>query len=105
MSWLLGGSLQEVTTSIIFVFAKHPFDVGDTVIIKDECYQVKEIKLLSTVFLDTNSTLLQVSNHQLNNLVSVFFIFCNTSLDCFSSSSLIFDEVLMSVSFELNFLH
>jgi len=73
----MGGSLQEVMTSIIFLFAKHPFDVGDSVIIKNECYTVKEIKLLSTVFTDTNSTLVQISNYQLNNLVrfSLFWLY------------------------------
>lgn len=86
MSWLAGGSLQEVMTSTIFLFEKHPFDVGDSVIIKDESYIVEEIKLLSTVFLDTNSTLVQVSNHHLNNL----FIF-NTRRSSQLSETFIFD--------------
>jgi len=69
----MGASLQEVITSIIFLFAKHPFDVGDSVIIKNERYTVKEIKLLSTVFTDTSSTIVQMSNYQLNNLVRFSF--------------------------------
>ncbi|KAJ3575123.1 hypothetical protein NP233_g1300 [Leucocoprinus birnbaumii] len=70
LSWLIGGSLQEVLTSIIFLFIKHPFDVGDRVVINKETYTVKEIHLLSTVFLDSGSTLVQAPNSILNT----FFI-------------------------------
>ena len=70
LSWLIGGSLQEVLTSIIFLFIKHPFDVGDRVVMNSLTYTVKEIRLLSTVFLDSNSTLVQAPNNVLNTLVS-----------------------------------
>ncbi|KAF8577750.1 hypothetical protein K439DRAFT_1417934 [Ramaria rubella] len=62
LSWLIGGSLAEVLTSIIFLFIKHPFDVGDRVTIETEAYTVKEIRLLSTMFLDKNNTLVQAPN-------------------------------------------
>jgi len=68
LSWLIGGSLQEVLTSIIFLFIKHPFDVGDRVMIATQTYTVKEIRLLSTVFLDANSGVVQAPNNQLNTL-------------------------------------
>jgi len=68
LSWLIGGSLQEVLASIIFLFIKHPFDVGDRVNIGKESYTVKEIRLLSTVFLDSNSTLVQAPNTVLNTM-------------------------------------
>ncbi|PPR07380.1 hypothetical protein CVT26_013696 [Gymnopilus dilepis] len=68
LSWLIGGSLQEVLTSIIFLFIKHPFDVGDRVVMNSLTYTVKEIRLLSTVFLDSNSTLVQAPNNVLNTL-------------------------------------
>jgi len=68
LSWLIGGSLQEVLTSIIFLFVKHPFDVGDRVNIGKDNYTVKEIRLLSTVFLDSNSTLVQAPNTVLNTM-------------------------------------
>jgi small-conductance mechanosensitive channel len=71
LSWLIGGSLQEVLTSIIFLFIKHPFDVGDRVVVNKETYTVKEIRLLSTVFLDGNSISVQAPNSQLNTLVSL----------------------------------
>jgi small-conductance mechanosensitive channel len=73
LSWLIGGSLQEVLTSIIFLFIKHPFDVGDRVVLKGDTYTVKEIRLLSTVFLDSDSGLVQAPNSQLNTLVCTIF--------------------------------
>ena len=56
-------------TSIIFLFIKHPFDVGDRVMIATQTYTVKEIRLLSTVFLDSNNGVVQAPNSQLNTLV------------------------------------
>ena len=70
LSWLIGGTLTEVLTSIIFLLVKHPFDVGDRVILNKETYTVKEIGLLSTVFLDSTSSVVQAPNTQLNTLVS-----------------------------------
>ena len=74
LSWLIGGSLAEVLTSIIFLFIKHPYDVGDRVTLgKDkETYTVKEIRLLSTVFLDGNACLVQAPNTVLNGEVCSF---------------------------------
>ncbi|KAL5528473.1 hypothetical protein ACEPAF_7609 [Sanghuangporus sanghuang] len=72
LSWLIGSSLQEVLSSIIFLFIKHPYDVGDRVeISKDpkETYTVKEIRLLSTIFLDGNSCLVQAPNSVLTTLL------------------------------------
>ncbi|KAL0955922.1 hypothetical protein HGRIS_002114 [Hohenbuehelia grisea] len=69
LSWLIGGSLQEVLTSIIFLFIKHPFDVGDRINLeKGGMYTVKEIRLLSTVFLDSNGTSVQAPNSVLNTM-------------------------------------
>ncbi|KDQ51186.1 hypothetical protein JAAARDRAFT_41454 [Jaapia argillacea MUCL 33604] len=66
LSWLIGGSLQEVLTSIIFLLVKHPFDVGDRVNMVDGNFTVKEIRLLSTIFLDSNGTTVQAPNMMLN---------------------------------------
>lgn len=57
-------------TSIIFLFVKHPFDVGDRVVVQGHVYTVKEIRLLSTIFLDSNGTLVQAPNLVLNGQVS-----------------------------------
>jgi len=67
LSWLVGGSLTEVLTSIIFLFVKHPYDVGDRVTVMDKTYTVKEIRLLSTIFLDANACLVQAPNTVLND--------------------------------------
>ncbi|KAF9012331.1 hypothetical protein BDQ17DRAFT_1232693 [Cyathus striatus] len=75
LSWLIGGSLQEVLTSIIFLFVKHPFDVGDKIVVNKDTYTVKEIRLLSSIFLDANSVLVQAPNTVLNTLMSETFTF------------------------------
>lgn len=54
LSWLLQATAQEFLQSLIFVFVKHPFDVGDRVTVygntgttlKGDDYFVKEISLL-----------------------------------------------------------
>lgn len=69
LSWLIGNSLSEVLTSIIFLFIKHPYDVGDRVTVEEEVYTVKEIRLLSTIFLDKNTCSVQAPNMQLNEKV------------------------------------
>jgi len=56
-----------VLTSIIFLFIKHPYDVGDRVDVEEESYTVKEIRLLSTIFLDNHNTLVQAPNNVLND--------------------------------------
>jgi hypothetical protein len=72
LSWLIGSSLHDVLTSIIFLFVLHPFDVGDCIDLGDKGqYTVKEIRLLSTVLLDGHSTHVQVSNTVLNTLVGL----------------------------------
>jgi len=68
LSWLIGASMQEVLASIIFLFIKHPYDVGDRVQINQEHYIVQEINLLSTVFVDSNSAYVQAPNSILNDL-------------------------------------
>ncbi|KAF5370669.1 hypothetical protein D9758_001813 [Tetrapyrgos nigripes] len=66
LSWLIGGSLTEVLTSIIFLFVKHPFDVGDRITVEKAGYTVKEIRLLSTIFLDEHGAYVQAPNSELN---------------------------------------
>ncbi|KAJ7924831.1 hypothetical protein B0H13DRAFT_1976209 [Mycena leptocephala] len=55
-----------VLTSIIFLFIKHPFDVGDRVVINSTSYTVKEIHLLSTIFIDSDGGSVQAPNTVLN---------------------------------------
>ncbi|KAG8685940.1 hypothetical protein FRC11_009802 [Ceratobasidium sp. 423] len=79
LSWLIGASASEVLTSIIFLFIKHPYDVGDRVDIGKDSYIVKEMRLLSTVFIDTTrGCLVQAPNAGLSTQVGAIslYIWC-----------------------------
>jgi small-conductance mechanosensitive channel len=76
LSWLFSATAQEFLQSIIFVFVKHPFDVGDRVTIygntgsqmKGDDYFVKEISLLFTEFKKMEGHVVQAPNSYLNTL-------------------------------------
>jgi len=63
--------LHDVLTSIIFLFVRHPFDVGDQIDLGDKgggVFTVKEIRLLSTILLNGHGGYVQVSNNVLADL-------------------------------------
>ncbi|KAF9520315.1 hypothetical protein BS47DRAFT_1446349, partial [Hydnum rufescens UP504] len=71
LSWLIGGTAQEgksipFLSSIIFLFMKHPFDIGDNIEIDGIPYTVKEIRLLSTVLVDSRGCDVQCPSNVLN---------------------------------------
>ncbi|KAI5296455.1 hypothetical protein KEM52_002250 [Ascosphaera acerosa] len=76
LSWLFSATAQELLQSIIFVFVKHPFDVGDRVTIygttgakgTGDDYFVKEISLLYTEFKKMEGHVVQAPNSYLNTL-------------------------------------
>ncbi|KAF1996723.1 hypothetical protein P154DRAFT_442834 [Amniculicola lignicola CBS 123094] len=76
LSWLFSVTAQEFLQSIIFVFVKHPFDVGDRVSIYGNTgakglgddYFVKEIALLYTEFKKMEGHVVQAPNSYLNTL-------------------------------------
>ncbi|KAL9620998.1 MAG: hypothetical protein Q9160_004516 [Pyrenula sp. 1 TL-2023] len=76
LSWLFSATAQEFLQSVIFVFVKHPFDVGDRVSIygntgstlKGDDYFVKEIALLYTEFKKMEGHIVQAPNSYLNTL-------------------------------------
>ena len=76
LSWLFSATAQEFLQSIVFVFVKHPFDVGDRVSIygntgaamKGDDYFVKEISLLYTEFKKMEGHVVQAPNSYLNTL-------------------------------------
>lgn len=67
LSFVFAITAQEILGSCIFLFVKHPFDVGDRVDIEDKRYVVEHISLLYSVFkcLD-NQKVTQVPNNVLN---------------------------------------
>lgn len=74
LSWLFSASAQELLQSVIFVFVKHPFDVGDRITVYSttsatgEDYFVKAISLLYTEFKKMEGHVVQAPNSYLNNL-------------------------------------
>ena len=76
LSWLFSATAQELLQSIIFVFVKHPFDVGDRVSVygntgargMGDDYFVKEISLLYTEFKKMEGQIVQAPNSYLNGL-------------------------------------
>ena len=76
LSWLFATTAQEFLQSVIFVFVKHPFDVGDRVTIygntgsklQGDDYFVKEIALLYTEFKKMEGHVVQAPNSYLNTL-------------------------------------
>lgn len=76
LSWLFSATAQEFLQSVIFVFVKHPFDVGDRVsiygntgaLLRGDDYFVKEISLLYTEFKKMEGHIVQAPNSYLNTL-------------------------------------
>ncbi|KAF1946212.1 hypothetical protein EJ02DRAFT_247532 [Clathrospora elynae] len=76
LSWLFSATAQEFLQSCIFVFVKHPYDVGDRVMVygntgdlgKGDDYFVKEIALFYTEFKKMQGHIVQAPNSYLNSL-------------------------------------
>ncbi|KAJ5711482.1 hypothetical protein N7488_005638 [Penicillium malachiteum] len=69
LSFVFSTTCQEVLGSCIFLFVKHPFDIGDRVDVSDKDYIVERISLLFTVFRSVQDhRLTQVPNNILNSL-------------------------------------
>lgn len=68
LSWLFSGTAQEFLASLVFVFVKHPFDVGDRVDIYNtgtnriDTFYVKEIALMYTEFKRPEGHVVQAPN-------------------------------------------
>jgi small-conductance mechanosensitive channel len=67
LSFIFSATCQEILASILFLFYKHPFDVGDRVDIGTDRYVVKELSLLFTIFKRLDGTIVQVNNAILNS--------------------------------------
>jgi hypothetical protein len=69
LSFVFATTCQEVLGSCIFLFVKHPFDIGDRVDISTDALIVERISLLYTVFRRVQSgKVAQVPNIVLNTL-------------------------------------
>jgi hypothetical protein len=69
LSFVFATTCQEVLGSCIFLFVKHPYDIGDRVDIGQDSLTVEHISLLYTVFKRVvNGKLVQIPNIVLNNL-------------------------------------
>lgn len=76
LSWLFSATAQEFLQSCVFVFIKHPYDVGDRVMIygnsgdlgRGDDYFVKEIALFYTEFKKMQGHIVQAPNSYLNTL-------------------------------------
>jgi small-conductance mechanosensitive channel len=94
LSFVFSVSAQEVLGSCIFLFVKHPFDVGDRVDILDTQYVVERMSLLYTVFQrvqDQKRT--QVPNIVLNS----------NWIDNVSRSKAMREQITIDVSFDTSF--
>ncbi|KAJ9609969.1 hypothetical protein H2200_006299 [Cladophialophora chaetospira] len=94
MSFVFATTAAEVLGSCIFLFVKHPFDVGDRVDISDVQYVVERMSLLYTIFRrvkDHKKT--QVPNIVLNSLW----------IDNVSRSKAMRERILLYVDFGTTF--
>lgn len=69
LSFVFATTAQEILGSCIFLFVKHPYDIGDRVDITSEQLMVEHIALLYTVFKRvSNGKTVQIPNIVLNSL-------------------------------------
>lgn len=69
LSFVFATTCQEVLGSCVFLFVKHPYDIGDRVDIGTDTLTVEHISLLYTVFKRVvNGKMVQIPNIVLNNL-------------------------------------
>ncbi|KAK1144615.1 hypothetical protein N8T08_004918 [Aspergillus melleus] len=95
LSFVFATTAQEVLGSCIFLFVKHPFDVGDRVDIDSKAYFVERISLLFTVFRNVaDHRITQVPNVVLNNLW----------IDNFTRSNAMHETLTIPVKFETTFV-
>jgi small-conductance mechanosensitive channel len=82
---------QEVLGSCIFLFVKHPFDVGDRVDINSEQLAVERISLLYTVFK-------QVTTHKTTQVPNI--VLNTVWIDNISRSKAMREQLQMYISFD-----
>ncbi|KAI9924949.1 hypothetical protein ASPWEDRAFT_119519 [Aspergillus wentii DTO 134E9] len=94
LSFVFSTTAQEVLGSCIFLFVKHPFDVGDRIEVSDKPYVVERISLLFSVFRSvTDHRMTQVPNVVLNGLW----------IDNFTRANAMHEQLTIPVKFETTF--
>lgn len=93
-SFVFATTAQEVLGSCIFLFVKHPFDIGDRVSVGDKEYLVERISLLFSVFQTVSDhRLTQVPNNILNSLW----------IDNFTRANAMHEQLTVPVAFDTSF--
>lgn len=91
LSFVFATTAQEVLGSCIFLFVKHPFDIGDRVEIDTKPYIVERISLLYTVLRNVNDNrITQAANVVLNTVW----------IDNYSRSAAMQERITIDVSFD-----
>ncbi|KAJ5373264.1 Mechanosensitive ion channel MscS [Penicillium concentricum] len=94
LSFVFSVTAQEVLGSCIFLFVKHPFDIGDRVEVGDKPFIVERISLLFTVFRNvTDARITQVPNNILNSLW----------VDNFTRAKAMHEQLIIPVAFDTTF--
>lgn len=97
LSFVFAATTQEVLGSCIFLFVKHPYDIGDRVDINADQFTVEHISLLFSVFRRANGAkvggLVQIPNISLNTLF----------IENLSRSHAMMEEYSVFVSFDTSF--
>ncbi|KAJ5502313.1 Mechanosensitive ion channel MscS [Penicillium fimorum] len=94
LSFVFSVTAQEVLGSCIFLFVKHPFDIGDRVEVSDVPFVVERISLLFTVFRNVkDARVTQVPNNILNSLW----------VDNFTRANAMHEQLVIPVAFDTTF--
>jgi len=97
LSFVFAGTCQEVLGSCIFLFVKHPYDIGDRVDIGTDQFTVEHISLLFTIMRRANGVkvgaMVQIPNITLNTL----------HIENLSRSKAMMEEYSVFVSFDTSF--
>ncbi|KAK6427928.1 hypothetical protein LTR95_015934 [Oleoguttula sp. CCFEE 5521] len=98
LSFVFAATCQEVLGSCIFLFVKHPYDIGDRVDIgATDQYTVEHISLLFTVFRRVNGA-------KCGGIVQINHIVLNTqNIENLSRSKAMMEEYVVLTSFDTSF--
>ena len=91
LSFVFAATTQEVLGSCVFLFVKHPYDVGDRVDIDTKMLTVEHISLLFTIFK-------RVDNHKTVQIPNI--VLNQTWIENITRSKAMRERVLMYINFD-----